>query len=286
MTESRKLVSLCGAAGIALIALSGAALADGYEYEGKAMAAPEEGRKFTFSFGLAGTSDYVFRGVSQTDNDPTIQGSIDIGYGMFYAGVWGSGLDFGGPPPPGFGLDAQAEFDWYAGIKPSWNTHTFLGKVDFDFGVIYYTYPGADDNITELDYVELKAGYSSTWLHPNLTTGTTVYWSPDYFLETGDVWTIETSASFEFHEIRGITPSISGLFGSQYGDSGETYNVDGFGEDSYYYWNAGLALGVGGITFDFRYWDTDIGTAVGGSVCAATIFCDERFVATVSVSVP
>jgi uncharacterized protein (TIGR02001 family) len=287
MTEFRKLVPLCCAA---LVALSGAALADGYEYEGKAMAAPEEGRKFTYSFGLAGTSDYVFRGISQTDNDPTIQGSIDIGYGMFYAGVWGSGLDFGGPPSGGLGLDAQAEFDWYAGIKPSWNTHTFLGKVDLDFGVIYYTYPGADDPGGELNYVEFKAGYSSSFwsfLIPGVTSGTTVYYSPDNFGETGGVWTVESAYAWEGHEIRGITPTISGVFGAVYGELSEGYNVNGFGEDTYYYWNAGLGLGVGNITFDFRYWDTDIGNiAPAGGFCAGAGLCDERFVATVSVSVP
>ena len=288
MTEFRKLVPLCCAA---LVALSGAALADGYEYEGKAMAAPEEGRKFTYSFGLAGTSDYVFRGVSQTDNDPTIQGSIDIGYGMFYAGVWGSGLDFVGPPSGGLGLDAQAEFDWYAGIKPSWNTHTFLGKVDFDFGVIYYTYPGAADAVAAFDYVEFKAGYSSSFwsfLIPNLTSGTTVYYTPDNFTETGEVWTIESTYAWGGHEIRGITPTISGVFGAVYGDLSEGYNVNGFGEDTYYYWNAGLALAVGSITFDCRYWDTDIGnvSTVTPGFCATTGDCDERFVATVSVSVP
>lgn len=266
-------------------------MADGYEYEGKAMAAPEEGRKFTYSFGLAGTSDYVFRGISQTDNDPTIQGSIDIGYGIFYAGVWGSGLDFGGPPSGGLGLDAQAEFDWYAGIKPSWNTHiSFIGKVDFDFGVIYYTYPGADDPLGELNYVEFKAGYSWplwSFLIPGLTSGTTVYYSPDNFGETGPVWTVESTYAWEGHEIRGIKPTISGVFGAVYGDLSEGYNVNGFGEDKYYYWNAGLGLGVGGITFDFRYWDTDIGNiAPGGGFCANKGLCDERFVATVSVSVP
>ncbi len=279
MTEFRKLVPLCCAA---LVALSGAALADGYEYEGKAMAAPEEGRKFTYSFGLAGTSDYVFRGISQTDNDPTIQGSIDIGYGMFYAGVWGSGLG------PDFG--ANAEYDWYAGIKPSWNTHTFLGKIDFDFGVIYYTYPGAADAGAELDYVEFKAGYSSSFwsfLIPGVTSGTTVYYTPDNTTETGEVWTIESTYAWEGHEIRGITPTISGTFGAAYGDLSEGYNVNGSGEDTYYYWNAGLGLGVGNLTFDFRYWDTDIGTvAPGGGLCVKTNDCDERFVATVSVSVP
>jgi len=264
------------------MALSGAALADGYEYEGKAMAAPEEGRKFTYSFNIAGTSDYVFRGFSQTDRDPTIQGGFDIGYGIFYAGGWASGLDFGGEAD-GFGGDAQIEIDWYAGITPSWNSP--FGKMDLDFGVIYYTYPGASDAVTELDYVELKAGYSWSILHPNLTTGTTVYWSPDYTAETGSVWTVESSASYAFHSIRGITPTISGLLGWQTGDDLGWQATFANGDDDYYYWNAGLELGIEKITFDFRYWDTNVSNA--GGFCDGPLFqCNETFVFTVKVEVP
>src|SRR5690349_8545344 len=127
MAESRSLVKVCGAAGIALLALTSGAFAGGSLKD-----APEEDRKFTYSFNVTGTSDYVFRGISQTDNDPTIQGALNIGYGIFYAGVWASGLDFNS-----FGNDAEIEADWYAGIKPVW------GPLTFDFGVIYYTYPGA-----------------------------------------------------------------------------------------------------------------------------------------------
>lgn len=62
------------------MAITGTAAADGYE---AAAAAPaDEGRKFTYSFNIGATSDYVFRGISQTDNDPTIQGGIDLGYGI------------------------------------------------------------------------------------------------------------------------------------------------------------------------------------------------------------
>jgi uncharacterized protein (TIGR02001 family) len=118
MARSHKFLSICGVAGAALIACATAAVADGYEYEGKAMAAPEEGRKFTYSFSLTGTSDYVFRGISQTDNDPTIQGAIDLGYGIFYLGAWGSGVDFDDE----FGNDLDhGEIDYYAGIKPTWH---------------------------------------------------------------------------------------------------------------------------------------------------------------------
>ena len=88
MRVSRKVAALCGVAGVSLAAFSGAAVADD---------------KLTWSATITGTSEYVFRGISQTDEDPTIQGSIGVGYGMFYAGVWASGLDFGDPRPPAIG---------------------------------------------------------------------------------------------------------------------------------------------------------------------------------------
>ncbi len=119
MVVSRRVAALCGSAGVALLALTGSAFAED---------------KFAWSATATGTSDYVFRGISQTDNDPTIQGSIGATYGMFYAGAWASGLDwtnlFGDP-------DAQIEIDCYGGFKPTW------GKATFDLGVIYYTYPGS-----------------------------------------------------------------------------------------------------------------------------------------------
>ena len=130
MTHTSKLAALCGAVGLALIAISGSAVADGYEVA--APAAADEGRKFTYSFNIGATSDYVFRGISQNDNDPTIQGGIDFGYGILYAGVWASGINF-----DAIVNDADLEVDWYGGIKPTW------GPATFDFGVIYYSYPGA-----------------------------------------------------------------------------------------------------------------------------------------------
>ena len=42
------------------------------------------------------TTDYIFRGISNTDKDPAVQPEFDLTYGMFYAGIWGSNTDFGG----------------------------------------------------------------------------------------------------------------------------------------------------------------------------------------------
>ena len=85
-------------------------------------------RRCEFSINVAGTTDYVFRGISQNGEDPAAQGGADMSCGIFYAGVWGSTVDF-----------APYEVDLYGGIKKD------LGFAEVDLGVIYYAYPGADD---------------------------------------------------------------------------------------------------------------------------------------------
>ena len=65
---------------------------------------------------------------------PAIQGGFDATCGIFYAGVWASNLDFGGDAS---GDIANIEIDLYAGIKPK------TGRITWDLGVIYYTYPNA-----------------------------------------------------------------------------------------------------------------------------------------------
>jgi uncharacterized protein (TIGR02001 family) len=282
MTGSRNFLSVCGALGVALLASSAGALADGYEVAAPAVV--DEGRKFTYSFNIGATSDYVFRGISQTSNEPAIQGGADVAWGIVYAGVWASRVDFDEAPP------ANVEVDWYGGIKPTWNSP--FGTMNLDFGVIYYSYPGANPEggvpvpTGDLNYVEFKAGYSWSALHPSLVTGTTVFYSPDYSFETGEVWTIESMAAWTLPKWGVITPVVNGLVGWQKGDSDNLYFVNLNGtDDEYYYWNAGLNLAVENISFDFRYWDTNIGSDAGG-ICAFASLCEERFVFSVKVVVP
>jgi uncharacterized protein (TIGR02001 family) len=276
MAESRKVTKLFGAAGAALLALSGAAIADGYE--GSIKDAPaDEGRKFTYSFSITGTSDYVFRGISQTDNDPTIQGAINVGYGILYGGVWASGLDF-----DAIFNDAEVEVDFYGGIKPTW------GPLTFDFGVIYYAYPGegylpAAVSTPDLDYVEVKAGVSGSPF-TNATLGATVYYSDDYAAETGEVWTVEGTAAYTFHAIGPFTPTVSALVGYQEGDDPAYALWNGF--DDFVYWNAGLSLAVEKLTFDFRYWDTDASNTLSDTLSCINGYCDERFVFSATVALP
>lgn len=256
--SARALLKAASLAALSTLGLSGAAMAE----------------ELSFSATVGGTSDYVFRGISQTFEDPAAQGSVDLTYGLFYAGIWASNVDFNDAP------EASAEIDLYAGIKPVW------GPVTFDFGVLYYAYPGAEDAGAELDYVELKAGYSivSPWIK-GLTSGTTLYWSPEYGGDVGEVFTVESAASYALPQFGIFAPSISGAYGTVYGDIDEGFSVDGTNEDEYSYWNAGLVLAVEKFTFDFRYWDTDI-DVVNPGICVSQNLCDERFVFTAKVTLP
>jgi len=79
------------------------------------------------------TSDYTFNGVSQTDNGPALQASLDYTKGDFYAGTWASNLDFGSTD------DTNLEWDAYVGNY--WQLNKVVG---LDAGVAYYTYHGDD----------------------------------------------------------------------------------------------------------------------------------------------
>ena len=259
-----KLAAICGAAGMAIAALAGPAAADGYEqYSAPPRPPVDEGRKFTYSFNIGVTSDYVFRGITQSDNDPTMQGGLDLGYGIIYAGAWASGVDFGGTGVPGDGLDAQTEIDWYGGIKPTWNVPHFNTTSLSTSAVIYYTYPAATDFLAELDYFEFKAGYSWSALHPSLVTGRRCTTRRIYFgnrprVDYRDLGRLDAPAVPRLHARH------QRRLGWQKGDSNDGYTVNVIGtDDEYYYWNAGLALTVEKLTFDFRYWDTNIGGDAG-----------------------
>jgi uncharacterized protein (TIGR02001 family) len=89
------------------------------------------------------TSDYRFRGVSQTQTAPAIQGGVDVTTSTgLYVGNWNSSIS--SELYPGV---AGIESDIYAGYKKE-----LFGGITVDAGVIGYMYPRAttDTNTTEL----------------------------------------------------------------------------------------------------------------------------------------
>lgn len=234
-----------------------------------APAAPVEAaaptHKLALSANVALTTDYVFRGISQTAENPAIQGGFDASYNIFYLGVWASNIDFGGGP---FGQDiANLEIDYYGGIKPVW------GKWTFDIGGIYYSYPGSCQTkcgLAELDYFELKTGVSRTFFD-KLAVYLNNYWSPNNTLETGNNDVLEFGAGWSFEKWWIFSPTLSGVVGHQWGELSE-------GGFDYTYWNVGLSLGFAEkFTADIRYWDAD------ASFCQVSglFSCEERVVGTI-----
>jgi len=197
-----------------------------------------------FSGNVALTTDYHFRGISQTGEDPALQGGFDATHGLFYAGVWGSTIDFPAQ-------SAELEVDVYAGFKP------VVWPVTLDLGVIGYLYPSASDDGSELDYVELKAGASFAPTEQVSLTGN-VYYSPEFTLDGGDAVFVEGIAAFTLSE----TIAFSGGVGNQSVDAAN-YFADGTTfTDSYTTWNLGGTLTVAGFGLDLRYVDTDLDSAI------------------------
>ena len=114
------------------------------------------------------TSDYTFNGVSQTGNDPALQGSLDYaGADGFYTGAWASTVDFGNAD------DTNAELDVYVG-----NYFQLDEKTGLDAGIAYYTYHG-DSASDTYNYPEAYAKFNYTSSLGN--TELNFWYSWDYF---------------------------------------------------------------------------------------------------------
>ena len=88
---------------------------------------------------VAITSDYLFRGVSQTNGDPALQAGLEYAADNgFYAGAWGSSVSWlSDTPVPGDDISNSVELDFYGGYRGKFND-----TVGFDVGALYYWYPG------------------------------------------------------------------------------------------------------------------------------------------------
>lgn len=248
-------------AGTLGIGILSAALVAGF-----ALPAHADDKSLALSATATFTTDYVFRGVSQTQENPAAQAEFDATYGIFYAGIWGSNIDFGGT---GFGQDiASLEIDYYAGITPSWQ------GIDFDIAGLYYTYPNAFDPGGNFDYFELKTAASHKF-GESVTVGIANYWSPEFFGETGDADALELSGEYAFANKWWIfSPSVSALIGWQW----TTFQ-------DYTYWNAGLSLGfMDHWSADIRYWDTDLSTNGCANFSGFRDTCDSRVVGSLTAS--
>ena len=119
---------------------------------GFAQDAEDEESAFTWNAAL--TSDYVFRGVSQTQEDPAFQLGADFNLGAgFYVGAWASNVDFGAGGP-----DAEVDtyIGWNTDLSDAWNLDLMLNR---------YNYVGQEDYYGDIEYTEFlaTAAYDETY---------------------------------------------------------------------------------------------------------------------------
>jgi uncharacterized protein (TIGR02001 family) len=210
-----------------------------------AAAAPayaEDAPSVGVSFNIGAVTDYVFRGVTQTDEDAAVQGGVDLSYGMFYAGLWASNVKF--PTTPG----ANEEVDLYFGFKPT------VGPIALDIGFLTYLYPGAD----ELNIPEFKLAGSYTF-PDGPTVGLSYFYSPEYGEGGPATNYVELAGSVPLGSYGPVSFAGVGSVGSYTGD--KTW-VD------YNTWKIGVTGALeNGIGLELSYTDSDLdGTASDGRV--------------------
>ncbi len=203
------------------------------------------------SASVAMSSDYMWRGYSQTDNEPAISGSFDYGHSSgFYAGTWASNVDFGD--------DTSMEIDIYAGFASEFGD----SGISYDVGVLRYMYPDEDYDWNEF-YVSLGYSYFSA----GIAYSSDVYGSD----EDGTYY----SLGFDYD----LPMNLALSAGVGYYD----YDDDVFGagvEDNATDYHIGLSTEVVGFGVDLTYTDTDS----DGEDLYGDNIADGRLVFTVSKS--
>ena len=98
-----------------------------------------------FEGNIALSSEYMWRGMTQSDGEAAVSGGFDIsGDSGVYFGVWGSNVEYGD--------DATMELDYYLGYAGETD-----GGLSYDIGYLLYDFPGADYDAEE---IYLGLGYS------------------------------------------------------------------------------------------------------------------------------
>jgi uncharacterized protein (TIGR02001 family) len=168
-----------------------------------------------WSMTVAGLSDYSFNGVSQTQNAPAIQSSLNYSFddGGIYAGTWASNVDIG----EGTNIEWDAYFGKYTQLNDA---------LSASYGLAYYSYHGASDS-SDGNYFEAytKFGYASGLGQTELN----FWYSWDYFGTGADhivsmlVHTIELAPN---HALRVSFDTSNSLDGDKYAWDGsdKSYN--------------------------------------------------------------
>ncbi|MEL7797951.1 TorF family putative porin [Idiomarina loihiensis] len=217
--------------------------------------------EFDSSANVTLSSDYVFRGISQTNEDPAIQGGFDLASDSgWYAGVWASNVGFG---------TGSTEADLYLGY-----THQLTNDWAVDFGAIRYLYPSGNGPGADFNYNEVYTNVS----YKSFTIS--AVYSDDYF-GTGVDRFYYLAGDYEYSVSEAL--SLNAHLGLNKFDSSEDLTrflgAAPTSSDNYLDWSFGMTYQLTNrIAASLNYIDTDIREQ------SCINICDSRFTASLTAS--
>ena len=215
-----------------------------------AAAAAPAGPAIVGNIGIS--SNYMFRGISQTDNNGEVSGGFDYQHGSgVYVGIWGSNIAFAD----------SLELDFYGGYRGS-----FTSDWAYDVGYIKYYYT-ADHAKPNLDYQEV---YVSTSFY-GVKLG--VNYSDDYFGGSKKYYYPYVSYSYAVLPELSLSASVGiNKFDSEAAMQSFLVTSNNPG-DKYTDWKLGATYTWNGLAFSATYTDSTLSKADcgGSSICDSTI---------------
>lgn len=204
---------------------------------------------FAFSAAAAIATDYVYRGVTLSDRKPALGASFEAAFDKLYASITMASVRL--PTEP------SSEISTAIGLRPK------LGNVELDLAWTYYAYPGEKwwllGPTGGTDYWEASLR-AEAQLTEALRVGGGFAWSPN--VSNTGAWGQYYAAGLSYDLPRavlanGLGVSLSGSLG--YSRFGNMENVlGGFPLPAYLNWNAGATFTWKALSFDLRYYDTNL----------------------------
>lgn len=215
----------------------------------------------SFSANVEFVTDYLYRGISQTERRPAVQGGFDYAYdaGLFeaYAGTWASNVNFDDDDAAP-GQAVSVEIDFYGGLTGE----LFDTGVGWDIGGLYYLYPG--DKTKTYDFWEVYGGLDYTFeqimFEPTLAV--MVAYSPNFFGKTGTGWYVNPTLEF----------ALPHDFGLALGYGYQTVKDEG----RYSHFSAGLTKDIYmftlGVTYSTTFGNKDFLDGIGNLANDQVVF--------------
>jgi uncharacterized protein (TIGR02001 family) len=189
-------------------AVLGALAAPSFVFAADAAPAPD----LTVAYNVGLYSQYIFRGLTQTDRKPALQGGVDLTHSSgFYLGAWGSNISWLTDPyltsskeDSVYKSGGNLEIDIYGGFR------TDLKGVGVDLGVLQYWYPGTERGTA--------AGFGEA-------NTTEVYGALSYGWVQGKVSVVASDYAWGFGKIQGTAPVTKDARGTYYAELNATIPV-------------------------------------------------------------